>query len=253
LYYASSKDEGNSWTEPALVVDGPVVWSAIVSTDSNTIQRVWQQRGSSGSTLWHEQSVDGGITWERVAPVSVFGEIVANPSLSADRAGRLHLLLVVRSGVDTYGLQHWVYDGLSWSAQARMDMQFSPVTEIRSISSDYSESENLDVVLLNSDFQIDSGQIYQMIYTNHAVEVPEIQQTAVVDTTPTPLATATPAPTQATTEIAPTSEATGEPPAEFNNEPGNSGAPSWISIVAPVAIGLIVVIAIALIVRWIRN
>ena len=253
LYYASSKDAGNSWTEPAQVVDGPVVWSAIVSADSNTIQRVWQQRGSSGSTLWHEQSVDGGITWERVAPVSVFGAIVANPSLSADQAGRLHLLLVVRSGVDTYGLQHWVYDSLSWSAEARMDLQFSPVTEIRSISSDFSESENLDVVLLNSDFQIDSGQIYQMIYTNHAVEVPEIQQTEVVDATPTLRVTAIPAPTQEVTEMVPTSEATDEPPVDFNEEPGNSGASSWLSIVAPVAIGLIVVIVIALIVRWIRS
>ena len=253
LYYASSQDAGGTWSEPALVVDGPVVWSEIVGTGFNTVQRVWQQRGSSGSTMWHEQSKDGGQTWERVAPVSVFGEIVANPSLSVDQAGRLHLLLVVRSGVDTYGLQHWVYDGLSWSAETRYDLQFSPVTEIRSIGSDFSDFGNLDVVLLNSDLSIDGGQIYQMIFTNHTSEIPEIEPTAIIEATSTQVSPATPVPTIAATEAAPTSEPTNETPIQFNDDQGNSGASSWIGIIAPVAIGLIVVIVIALIVRWIRS
>jgi hypothetical protein len=253
LYYARSSDEGNTWSDPVLVVDGPVVWSDIVGTGTNTVQRVWQQKGISGSTLWHEQSVDGGETWERIAPVSVFGEIVGNPSLSADQAGQLHLLLVVRSGLDTYGLQHWIYDGLSWSAEPRYDLQFSPVTEIRAIGSDFSHDGNLSVVLLNSDFSLDGGQIYQMIFTNHAVEVPEIEPTPIIQTTPPPLSTPMPEPTLAKTEAAPTSEATNETPVQFTEEPGNSGTSTWIGIIAPIAIALIVLISIVIVVRWIRS
>jgi len=253
LYYSFSKDAGSSWSEPTLVVDGPVVWSDIIGTGSNTVQRVWQQKGSSGSTLWHEQSIDGGETWERISPVSVFGEIVGNPSLSSDEAGQLHLLLVVRSGLDTYGLQHWVYDSLSWSAEPRYDLQFSPVTEIRSIGSDFSENGNLGVALLNSDLSLDGGQIYQMIFTNHAVEVPEVETIPVVQSTPTPLSTPTPKLTLAKTEAAPTSEATNESPDHFPEEPENSGTSSLIGIFAPIAIGLIVLIVIILIVRWIRS
>ncbi len=253
LYYSLSGNGGLTWSDPALVVDGPVVWSDIVATGTNSIQRVWQQRGSSGSTLWHEQSNDGGLTWERIAPVSVFGEIVANPSLSTDQAGQLHLLLVVRSGVDTYGLQHWVYDGSSWSAETRYDLQFSPVTEIRSIVSDFSDYGSLDVVLLNSDFSIDGGQIYQMIFTNHAIEVPEIEPTPVTQATATQVSTPTPVPTIEKTEPATTSEANSETPADYPDDQGNSGASTWLGIIAPVAIALIVVIVIALIVRWIRK
>jgi hypothetical protein len=253
LYYSHSSDGGLTWSDPALVVDGPVVWSDIVATGTNSIQRVWQQRGSSGSTLWHEQSIDGGLTWERIAPVSVFGEIVANPSLSTDQAGQLHLLLVVRSGVDTYGLQHWVYDGSSWGAETRYDLQFSPVTEIRSIVSDFSDYGSLDVVLLNSDFSIDGGQIYQMIFTNHAIEVPEIEPTPVTQATATQVSTPTPVPTIEKTEPATTSEANSETPADYPDDQGNSGASTWLGIIAPVAIALIVVIVIALIVRWIRK
>ena len=253
LYYARSRDAGTSWSDPELVVDGPVVWSDIVGTGANTVQRVWQQKGSSGSTLWHEQSIDGGETWERIAPVSVFGEIVGNPSLSSDQAGQLHLLLVVRSGIDTYGLQHWVYDGLSWSAEPRYDLQFSPVTEIRSIGSDFSENGNLGVVLLDSDFSLDGGQIYQMIFTKYAIEVPEIEPTTVVQITPTPLSTLTPAATIVKTEPAPTSETGNETPVQFAEEPENSGTSTWITILAPIAIGLIVLIVIVFIVRWIRS
>ncbi len=253
MYYAQSSDAGLTWSEPSLVVEGPVVWSDIVGIGSDTVQRVWQQRGSSGSTLWHEQSMDGGQTWERIAPVSVFGEIVANPSLSADLAGHLHLILVVRSGVDTYGLQHWVFDGLSWSAEPRYDLQFSPVTEIRSIESDFSDFGNLDVVLLNSDLSIDGGQIYQMIFTNHTVEAPEIAPTPVQQATPTQISTPTALPTIVPTEPAPTSESSNESPIEFTDNQGNSGASTWIGIIAPVAIGLLVVIVVALIVRWIRK
>jgi hypothetical protein len=236
-----------------VVVDGPVVWSDIVGIGSNTVQRVWQQRGSSGSTLWHEQSNDGGQTWERIAPVSVFGEIVANPSLSVDSSGHLHLLLMVRSGVDTYGLQHWVYDGLSWSAETRYDLQFSPVTEIRSIESDFSDFGNLDVVLLNSDLSTDSSQVYQLIFTNHAVEVPEVEPTPALQATSTPIVTPTAVPTIVKTEPAPTNEPTNDTPIDFTEDQGNSGASTWIGIIAPVAIVLIIVIVIALIVRWIRN
>lgn len=253
LYYARSSDAGTTWSDPTLVVDGPVVWRDIIGTGANSVQRVWQQKGSSGSTLWHEQSVDGGETWERVAPLSVFGEIVGNPSLSSDQTGQLHLLLVVRSGIDTYGLQHWVYDGLSWSAEPRYDLQFSPVTEIRAIGSDFSDNGNLGVALLNSDFSIDGGQIYQMIFTNHAIEVPENEPTPVVQTTPTPVSTPTPVPTVVNFEPTPTSETINETPVQFTEEPENSGNSTWIGIIAPIAIGLIVMIVIVIIVRWIRS
>jgi hypothetical protein len=253
LYFASSSDAGLTWTEPSQVVDSPVIWSDIVGIGENTIQRVWQQRGSGGSTIWHEQSTDNGQTWERIAPVSVFGEIVANPDLSADQAGQLHLLLVVRTGVDTYGLQHWVYDGLSWSAETSNDLQFSPVTEIRSLGSDFSDFGNMNVVLLNSDLSVDGNPVYQMIFTNHRVEVLEVQPTPVLQATPTSTPTPVATPTVVRTEPAPTSEAGNDTPIDFTDNQGNSDISTWIGIIAPVAIGLIVVVVIALIIRWIRN
>jgi hypothetical protein len=253
LFYANSSDGGLTWSDAAPVVEDPVVWSDIAATGADTVQRVWQQKGSSGSTLWHEQSTDGGLTWERIAPVSVFGEIVANPSLSSDHAGRLHLLLVIRSGIDTYGLQHWVFDGQSWRTETRYDLQFSPVTEILTLGSDFSDTGKLDVVLLNSDLSIDGSQIYQMIFTNLSIDVPEIESTPVSLPTATQVVQETVVPTIAATVSAPTSEATPTTQNRFTGDQGNSGAPTWIRIIAPVVIGLILMVVIVFIVRRFRN
>ena len=92
-----------------------------------------------------------------------------------------------------------------------------------------------------------------MIFTDHAIEVPEIEPTPVTLATATQVSTPTPVPTIEKTEPATTSEANSETPADYPDDPGNSGTSTWLGIIAPVAIGLIVVIVIALIVRWIRN
>jgi hypothetical protein len=253
LYYAKSWDKGDTWSPPQLVVEGPVVWSQIIGVGENTVQRVWQQESSSGSTLWHEQSTDGGETWERIAPVSIFGEILGNPSLSADTAGRLHLLLVVRSGIDSYILQHWVFDGRSWTAESSNSFQFSPGTEIRSISSDVSDKGLLAVVLLNSSSVLYGSGEYQLTYTDFAMNLPESSSIPSSDAVPTPGKIPTQIPTAQLTESAqPTVQSTPTPvsfPVE-SDEPVNA---DWFMIAGPIVVGFIALVVIILIVRWLRR
>lgn len=252
LYYASSEDGGLTWTTPRLVVEAQIVWSQIAASGEETVHRVWQQENTSGSTLWHEQSVDDGVTWERVAPVSVFGETVGKPSLSLDKSGRLHLLLVVRSGVDSFILQNWVYDGQSWSAEPNMDLQFSPDTEINSIVSEFSQVGNLDVILLNNDITQDGNEYYQLFFTNQAIDLPEAAA-AIVQITPTQETTLTTLPIIQATTPSPSPPVSTETPVLFPVEPENRGNLDLIAIGGPVVIGLIVILLIIIVVRWIRR
>jgi hypothetical protein len=253
LYYASSENGGLTWTTPQLVVEAPIVWSQIAASGEETVQRVWQQENTSGSTLWHEQSVDGGVTWERVAPVSVFGETVGKPSLSLDKSGRLLLLLVVRSGIDTFILQHWVYDGQSWSAEPNMDLQFSPDTEINSIVSEFSPIGNLDVILFNNDITQDGNEYYQLFFTNQAIDVPEAEAPTIVHITPSQETTSTTLPIIQAATPSPSPPVSTETPVPFPVEPENRGISDWIVIAGPVAVGLIVILLIILVMRWIRR
>ncbi|MBE9475313.1 MAG: exo-alpha-sialidase [Chloroflexi bacterium] len=253
LHYSKSEDEGVSWAIPEMVVAGPVVWSQILAPENDTVQRLWQQDSSSGSTLWHEQSIDSGITWERVAPVSIFGEIVGDPSVSSDEAGHLHLILMVRSGVGTYFLQHWVYDGQSWTSEPNQNLQFSSVTEFGSIVSDFSQDWYLDVVLLDRDFTMDGNEQYHLLFTYQAMEDPELGADQVIQITPTQDPVIAPIPTIRAPEPSPTVIEITETPINFPVEPGNLGNSDWIVIAGPVAIGLIALVVIIFVVRWIRR
>jgi hypothetical protein len=62
LYYARSEDSGNTWSAPQQVAEASVTWSQIEGTDEETVQRVWQETGGGGMTLWHEQSANDGAT-----------------------------------------------------------------------------------------------------------------------------------------------------------------------------------------------
>ncbi|UCF29462.1 MAG: exo-alpha-sialidase, partial [Chloroflexota bacterium] len=253
LYYAKSQDDGETWSSPQLVVEGPVVWSQIIGVGERTVQRVWQQKSSSGSTLWHEQSIDGGETWERIAPVSIFGEILGNPSLSSDIAGRLHLLLVIRSGIDSYFLQHWVFDGQSWTAETSNNFQFSPETEIRSVSSDISDDGLLAVALLNSNLGVRENGEYQLSYTDLELDVPKSESITTTASEIPAEVIPTQIPTVQATEPAPPVIQQTPTQVNFPEEAEVPGNMNWLVIAGPVLVGIIALVLIILFVRWLRK
>jgi len=253
LYYASSVDGGDTWSAPELVVQGPVVWSEIVGTGDTTIQRVWQQGDNSSATLWHEQSEDGGQTWERIMPVSVFGEIVGNPSIFADISGRLHLLIIVRNGVTSYLLQHWVYNGQNWTSESSLGMEYLPQTDIASLASDVSDNGKLSVVLLNSNFTEEATGNYRLVNINNSIVIPSATINPLLDATPLPTITPTEVVTKEEINPTPTPTVTPTKQIAFTNEPGNASFSRWVYILGPVAIGLIIVVVIVLIYRWTKR
>lgn len=253
LYYAKSTDEGKTWTTPEMIVAGPVVWSRIISPWDNTLQLVWQQDSSSGATLWHEQSLDSGVNWERVVPVSIFGELAGNPSITFDEAGNLHLILMVRGGAEAYFLQHWVYDGDNWSSEPNQHLQFSTDSEIRSIASAFSESWRLDVVFIDQDLGFDGDGGYQLLYMSQTLEKPE--NIPARDSQPTPTQTgevvvqSTVQPTDSTPM--PTETSTSTP--EFPLEPETNGGSDLLVMAGPILIGFVALVVIFLVILRMRR
>jgi hypothetical protein len=183
----------------------------------------------------------------------VFGEIVGNPSLSADSAGRLHLLIIVRNGVDSYLLQHWVYQGNSWTSESGFGMQFIPQTKIDSLASDFSSGGTLGVLLINSNSTSQVEEQYQLVYTNHLIDIPASTPSPMIEVTPTLGASPTTVPT--TRPAVPTPSATDSNPSQivFSEAPENPGDAGWIQSAAAVGLGLLAVVAIVIIVRRMRR
>ena len=255
LMYANSDDSGLTWSNPQIVEDTSVTWSQIVGTDEETVHRVWQEASSTGTTLWHEQSLDGGENWFRTVPVSVFGDTVGAPSLSWDNAGRLHLLLVVRSGENSFVIQHWLYDGERWSAERNLDVEFTTNTDINSVVGNVSNESNLGVLL--SDLirgETGNGQQRELLFSNRQLEVPSTAITPIQEATPTPQVTATITPTiQPTNTPSPNLATPTSTTFILPDDPSPSSSSSLIAIAGPVVIGFIALGVLFIVIRGVRN
>lgn len=256
LLYSNSVDGGDTWSAPQVIVENPVAWSQVVGIGDAVVQRIWQETGSSGTTMWHEESLDNGESWFRTVPVSVFGDTEGYPSLTADGGGRLHLLLPVRRSAESIVVQHWLYDDGRWSAERNLELTFPTNVEIDSIVGQISDSGNLGVLIADTlQFAENYSHQFQLSFFHRLLEIPtsantQSQPTATsVTITPSPEATEpsvqptlTPVPTGSTET--PTNILAG------SNSPGNT---SWLAIGGPIFIGFIVLVAVFLIFRGVRK
>ncbi len=249
LVYMRSVDGGKTWGEPQTVVDNPVIWSWMTGTGKSSLQRLWQEISSSGTTLWHEQSLDNGTTWFRTVPVSIFGGTIGTPSLIQDDGGRLHLLLVVRGGTTIYTIQHWLFDGQRWSAERSFDIEVTQNTSIESLACVISPGGKLGVIIKSAIENVQSGgQQSQLLFTYRDVDISSAVTTPIPTATNTPPATPLPTytreseTTSAATEVVPI--VTNTPPIFAPGEENIGGQSGWLSGVLPVAIVLIVVIGV---------
>jgi hypothetical protein len=128
------------------VVEGTITWNNIAGVGEQTIERVWQEESSGGTTLWHEESLDNGTNWSRTAPASIFGEAVGTPSLTADERDHLNLLQMVRRSANSFVVQHLTWDGQNWSTERSLDLSFTTSTQIGSLMSAVSSQEVLNLL-----------------------------------------------------------------------------------------------------------
>jgi hypothetical protein len=193
LAYSHSEDGGRTWSQPEAVGENTAVWSAISSVGDRGVHRFWQEFANGRITLWHEQSVDDGRTWTRIAPVSVFGETQGAPSLARDPVGNLHLLQVVDRGQGSLVLQHWRWDGQRWRGEPSLNLDLDANTSIDGLIAGASPQGDLIAVFSDSVAPSDltKQQQYELLFTKRSL--------ALTRTVPTPLPPL--APTAAETQI----------------------------------------------------
>ena len=115
LYYATSDDNGVTWTLPQEFASADIQWSEILSPDGQQVHRLWQEEVGGSSLVWHEVSVDAGLSWFRT---SIFSStVVENDFISVvpDPSGALHFIRISKVAADTWSLGYWNWDGGSWT------------------------------------------------------------------------------------------------------------------------------------------
>lgn len=250
LYYARSADGGATWSQAEVITDKPVFWSHLAGLGDRTVHRLWQEMSNGQVNLWHEVSLDSGVNWNRISPVSIFGETVGPPALTQDLAGRLHLLQVLKRGLGLYSLQHWIWDGQSWGSAQSLEVMNGALSRIGGLAAAVSPSGQFAVVYGAEVLEADGGNVNQaLFFANRPLELPAGAPTPLPPLTRTPALVPTKTPTPAASPTPPVvlPENGGQTGLSLGEDPSNN---VWLgSLIGPIAAGLIVLVVFVVTLR----
>jgi hypothetical protein len=149
LYYSRSDDGGITWTDFNPVTEAPVLWSRIIASKDRTIHRLWLENEGS-RVLKHQVSRDGGLTWEPTTSLSVFGEIMGTPGLAEDSSGQLHLVQFYTLSSGDLVLNHWIWNGTSWSNEERLNLGNDSHLDVKAVAVSISAADDLGILYSGS-------------------------------------------------------------------------------------------------------
>lgn len=210
VMYAASYDSGTTWSYP-LEVDPPE--SRDLESMGKNIALGWDGYGSllmvwqriPDDTIHYRFSTDRGRTWSPPAQVpgiwgvwSVYQARLDTYSLTADSAGRLHLIAAGRLLPDQTDLRllHLTWDGSQWSPPETITTYHGDVPEWPRAVVGLGNQLHVVWFVRNQEsvFNSEDNSQYQVMYTKRTVDAlavaPQPWPTAVP--TATPSATATP-------------------------------------------------------------
>jgi hypothetical protein len=192
LYYARLANGDDSWSEPELVAEGPVIWSEILGVDERIVHRVWQELDNGSAALRHEFSLDSGFTWSEPSLIFPgFDESLGAVALTSDSFDRLHLLQMTNDI-----LRHWLWDNERWVSQDQLDLNDKALSTAESLTIATDADRNLTVIYTGLVSEIVDGELQDMMFfSDRPLEMPETTPVPLPTLTPTPLPTPTVTPT----------------------------------------------------------
>lgn len=231
LYYAQTPDGGVTWSEPLLVersnrATSPILWSDMVGIGERIVHRAWQDWDGSRLNLWHQQSLDSGLTWSPAVRVAGVSDPHAVAALVVDQAEMVHLLQLEEGmSAGTTGeasfLRHWVWQGVRWQEDEALELSPRPIEGEASLLSAVLADGRM-VALYNGTARVEDAVQAQLLLTERMVATPSVTATPLPTLTPTPTAT----PEEIGADATPTAEAT--PTINFSLEASNSPGSSSV-------------------------
>jgi hypothetical protein len=236
LAYARSDDDGQTWSEPEIVTEEPILGSSILGVQERFVHRIWTGLIDGRPVVWHQFSEDGGFTWSTAGRVVDPGLIPGPTSLIADQSENPIIVQLAESNSGQLILQEWIWMTDRWVAGERRILQETAVNAdaIAAIAA----PDGQIAVMYGSLIEQDGALTDEIIYTGRqwVAENPSVSRTPLPTLTPTPevIPTETPFP-----EPTPTPTATLPPVQNTGALSGSSGG-----IIVGVVVALVLVIAI---------
>ena len=219
LVYATSADEGVTWSEPEAVTEDTVIWSDLVGVGTRTVHRAWQAISDNRVLLWHQVSFDNGISWSTP-------ERVSDPAMDSGAASLVlgvndtpYLLQLGQNSNADLLLLEWAWDGARWEPGNPLQLGATSLGA-DALHAAFLPSGELGVIYGALVIDPATGDIEDnLLFTSRELDPLAIEATPLPTLTPTPQPTSTAVPTST-----PTPEPTVQLPPVINDD-GNSVGP----------------------------
>lgn len=220
LAYARSDDNGQTWSEPEIVTEEPLLGSSVLGVQERYVHRIWTGLIDGRPVIWHQFSEDGGISWSSPGRVVDPGLIPGPTSLIADQNENPIIVQLAESNAGQLVLQEWIWAIDRWVMGERRVLDETAVNAdaITAIAAPSGQIAVMYGSLINDGVTLRD----EIIYTGREWQVEDAGATR------TPLPTLTPTPEVVATETpipSPTPEPTATLPPVQNVSPlsGSSG------------------------------
>lgn len=233
LAYARSEDNGQTWSEPEIVTEEPILSSSILAVQERSVHRIWNGVLDGRPIVWHQFSEDGGITWSERGRV-VDPTLIPGPTtLIADLTGIPLILQLAQNNANQLVLQEWSWNIDRWTANEQRLLQDTAVNA--DAISAVAGPDGQIAVLFGSLFTNGATVSDEIVYTSRQGELPAdaVTRTPLPALTPTPEVLPTETPTPSPTPLATVTLA---PVQNLSPLSGNSGG-----IIVGVAVALLLV------------
>jgi len=250
LFYAQSEDSGGSWSDAREFATETAGWGEVIyDVKGEIVHRLWQIGGEEPE-IWHDFSMDGGVSWSPAGSAIIPRDEVLAVTAIGDLTGRVHLLWM-----DADEVKHSIWEEDGWVAAEVLELdglQDSRV-EWSGLEAVAAPNGRLYLLLNGSRPSLDEGQQeYELIAIERTLSVDETSELATrvssVSPTQTPTATSTPTP-----------QPTPSPTPEFARTQGSNSSPTLTIpgtdntigqiVVSLVPVGLLLVLVTVFVLR----
>lgn len=196
MAYARSEDNGQTWSEPEIVAEEPLLGSALLGVQERFVHRTWTGLIDGRPVIWHQFSEDGGITWGPAGRIVDPGLISGPTTLIADHNEQPLVVQLAETNGGQLVLVEWIWTGDRWISNERRELQETAVNAdaISAIAAPNGQIAVMYGSLIGNGTTLTD----ELIYTSRQwqVEDPEVTRTPLPTITPTPevLPTETPIP-----------------------------------------------------------
>lgn len=172
LFFASSTDEGETWSEKREMVGKPLLWGEMYGFGQSALYLIWQENSNGSLEIWGQQSLDSGITWSKP---EIITSILSAPGLAnttVDIRGQIHLFYVVEKSKKNFVLQHLLWNGILWNALESAEPGRGVYQEINAVRAAVSPSGTVGVLFSAQALETSDQLRNALFFTERQLELP---------------------------------------------------------------------------------